>query len=186
MNTLWLKTAVVLVVLTAGFVVFSSLSSDEEKSPRPGNKTFSEVVEEDDRRLRAEPESVRVAEAAEQTSEEQTDMAEPESSPEESSDNTGNRMQKELEIAESQKPRFRELPLEQRLQAEKLFEMVMFHRKSGRLPTGMGYKKMVDYCREIIEKYPGTEYAFKARRALRDIPERYRRIYNLTDEELGL
>ena len=47
-------------------------------------------------------------------------------------------------------------------------------------------KLNVDYCREIIEKYPDSSYAPRARRMLRDIPRRYRKLYKITDEEMGL
>lgn len=83
------------------------------------------------------------------------------------------------------KPQFKELSIEDEVQAQKLFEMAMFHRKSGRLPV-MSYKKMVGYCREIIERWPDSEYAFKAKRMLADIPERYRKMYDITEEEIDL
>ena len=41
-------------------------------------------------------------------------------------------------------------------------------------------------CREIIEKYPNTEYSEKARMLLREVPERYRKRYGITNEEMGL
>ena len=59
------------------------------------------------------------------------------------------------------------------------------HRKIGRLP-GTGYKTMVDCCRQIIEKFPGSAYSYKAKRMLADIPEHYRRRYKITDEEIDL
>jgi len=49
----------------------------------------------------------------------------------------------------------------------------------------MSYKLMVDYCRQIIEKWPGSVYAFKARRMLGEIPQRYRKQYNITEEEIN-
>ena len=55
----------------------------------------------------------------------------------------------------------------------------------GRLP-GMHYGAMVQYCREIIEKYPGSEYAYKAKRILADIPASDRERYHITDDEINL
>ena len=55
----------------------------------------------------------------------------------------------------------------------------------GRLPAGMGYKQMVDNCREIIRRFPESEYDYKARRALADIPECFRNIYNVTPQEIA-
>jgi hypothetical protein len=71
------------------------------------------------------------------------------------------------------------------LQAEKLFEMALAQRKMARLP-GISYKLMVDYCREIIERYPKSAYAPKARRMLGEVPEQYRQQYNITEQEINL
>jgi len=45
---------------------------------------------------------------------------------------------------------------------------------------------MVDPCRQIIQKFPGSEFDYKARRMLADIPERYRERYKITDDEIDL
>jgi outer membrane protein assembly factor BamD (BamD/ComL family) len=55
----------------------------------------------------------------------------------------------------------------------------------GRLPA-ITYKQMVDNCREIIRRWPGSEYAFYAKRALADLSDRYKKMYNITDEETDL
>jgi hypothetical protein len=63
----------------------------------------------------------------------------------------------------------------------------MTERKMGRLPgIRLGYKNMVDHCREIIRRWPDSKYAFNAKRLLADIPERYRKMYNITKEEIDL
>lgn len=80
---------------------------------------------------------------------------------------------------------YRELELEEEYHASKLFEQALAERKMGRLP-GMSFKLMVDHCREIIEKYPGSIWDAKARRMLGDLPERYRKRYNITAEEIEL
>jgi hypothetical protein len=86
---------------------------------------------------------------------------------------------------ESQEPamKFKELTEEEQAGAEQLFEMALAQRKMGRLP-GMGYGRMVDYCRQIIEKYPGSEFDYKSRRMLADIPENERERYHITEQEL--
>jgi len=68
------------------------------------------------------------------------------------------------------------------LQAEKLFELALAQRKMARLP-GISYKLMVDYCREIIEKYPDSDYAPKVRRMLGEVPKQYWQQYNITKQE---
>jgi hypothetical protein len=48
------------------------------------------------------------------------------------------------------------------------------------------YAKPIDLCRNIISKYPNTKYAQEARVLMRQVPERFRERYHITDAELGL
>ena len=159
MNTFWLKIAALAVVVVGLIILVSVFSGSGEPKPKP--KTFYDVIEQDDRRLRAEPE------------------------PEVEQTPTVKKINKSEPDKPKPKPQFKELTPEDQMQAEKLFEMALTHRKMGRLP-GMTFKKMVDYCRQIIERWPDSVYAFKARRMLRDIPQRHRELYKITDEEMGL
>jgi len=152
MNTFWLKAAAG-VVIVVGLImlvnVFKSSSSQQKpKTTEAEPNTYSDIVAQDDKRLRAEP--------------------------------------KTLERYEPNPADFKELSDEERVDAEKLFEMALFHRKEGRLPgMSSGYKLMVDYCRQIIQKYPDSEYAFKARRMLGTLPARFKERYKVTDEEIN-
>lgn len=69
--------------------------------------------------------------------------------------------------------------------AENWYQMALFHKKSGQLPM-LSQKKVVDYCRMILEHYPESPRAEEARQLLREMPEEYRKKYNVTDEEMGL
>ncbi len=82
-------------------------------------------------------------------------------------------------------PEFRELDMIEQIEAERLLNWAIQQRKIGRLPA-MSYKQTVDHCRQIIERFPDTVYAFKARRALGEVPEKYWRMYRITDEEVDL
>jgi len=75
--------------------------------------------------------------------------------------------------------------LEQDVQAQRLYQMAETEFKIARKPF-MTYKRCVDYCRQIIQKWPDSAEAAKARVLLRKIPERHRKRYNITDEEMGL
>ena len=140
MNTFWKVAAFAVVAVGLIFLVKNFSKPKPEPEPQTKSKTFHDVTEQDDQRLRAEPES------------------------------------------EQTRQQFKELTPEQQVDAERLFEMALAQRKMGRLP-GMSYKLMVDYCRQIIAKYPDSVYAFKARRMLGDIPQQYRKKYNITEEE---
>jgi hypothetical protein len=83
------------------------------------------------------------------------------------------------------KPKFKELAEDEQIEAERLLEWAIQTRKMGRLPA-VSYQQTVDACRGIIKKFPGSEYEFKAKRILADIPEQYRKEYKITDEEINL
>ena len=89
----------------------------------------------------------------------------------------------EPQVQESAEPQFRELSEIEKVGAEKLFEFAITQRKMARLP-GVGYKAMVDTCRQIINKYPDSVYAFKAKRMLSEVPDELRSRYKITDEEI--
>ncbi len=161
MSTFWLKIAG-LGVVVVGLIILVNALLPSETEPEPEPKTFWDQVEEDDKRLRADPQ-----------------FKEPQKS--EPSVLPGN----ETNTVQPPKPQFRELSEIESIDAEKLFETAVQFRKIGRLP-GPRYKTMVDCCRQIIQRYPGSEYAFKAKRMLADIPERYRERYKITDEEIDL
>ncbi len=153
MNMFWLKIAG-LVIAVAGLIVVVGKFTGPKQAGKPEQKTVQDMWEQDEKRLRAEPKVQQPT-----TREQRPKTIEPDS------------------------PQFKELDIEDKVRAEKLFEMALFERKKGRLP-GMGFKQMVDYCRQIIQEYPDSIYAFKARRMLADIPRRYRKQYNITEEEL--
>lgn len=170
MNTLWVKVAIGgAVVLGLVILVISFLPSDPQ--PESGPSSVYEQWEKDDAKLRAEPEPV-VEEP-------------PEPAPANEPTTTSTPIKPVTPTEPTTTPQFVELSIEQKVQAEKLFEMALFHSKQGRLPV-MTYKKMVDYCREIIQRWPESEYAFKAKRMLRHMPERHRTRYHITEEEIDL
>ena len=176
MNTFWLKIAgLAVIVLGLVFLVNVFLSKTEPGS-EPEQKTIYDQWEQDDERLRAKP----------QLKEQPT----PEPSVEPENVKQAIEPAKTVEptrTVEPAKPQFKELSLEDRVQAEKLFNLAIQERKMGRLPViKLGYRKMAGHCREIIRRWPDSVYAFKAKRMLADIPERYRKMYNITNEEIDL
>ena len=164
MNTFWLKIAGVVVVVVGLIILISVFTSSEyepgAKPPEP--KTVYDMWEQDESRLRAEP-----------TVEPSTEIEQ---------------QQPTKQRAEPAKPQFKELLPEQRAEAERLFEWALAQRKMGRLPgmTTTSYNKMVDACRQIIQKFPGSEFDYKARRMLADIPPRLQKRYSVTEEEIDL
>jgi hypothetical protein len=162
MNTIWLKIAAVAVVLVAVLIVGSRFMSDKpgpsaSSEPAAPSKTVYDSFERDDREFGVQD---KAAEAPAQ------EIAPPEEAP----------------AAQDAQPTFEKLPTEEEIQAQKLHSMALEERKRSRLPM-MTPKLMVDYCRQIIQRWPTSEYAFQAKRMLADIPDRYKKMYNVTDQE---
>jgi hypothetical protein len=171
MGTFWLKIAGLVVVIVIGILLISVFTSSNRQSAieqKPEQKTVYDQFDEDEEKFGIKYES---GQATGQSSEAQGAKV-PQPVPQ-----TGTTL--------PPKPTFRKLSLEEEVEAQKLFEMAKAERKMGRLPV-MGYKKMVDYCREIIRRWPDSEYAFQSKRMLADIPERYQEMYHVTKEELDL
>ncbi len=138
---IWIKIAIILVVILAAIIVIAKyLPSNQPSQPE---KTYYDVIKQDDARLRAEPN------------------------------------------VDETKLVFKPLEVEEEVEADRLIEMAIFERKAGRLPV-LSYGNMVKYCREVIQRFPGSKQDFQARRILADIPAEYRDQYKITADEIDL
>ena len=160
MNTFWLKIAALVIIIIIGVVLLANfLSSGIEKA------TDFERVE-------------KLAEA--QEAKFQAELAEAELKAKQAKQARAKRAD------EPPQPQLDEMEqLKQNLEASRLHQWAETEFKIARKPL-MSYKRCVNYCREIIQKWPDSAEAAKARVLLRRVPERYRKQYNITDEEMGL
>jgi hypothetical protein len=174
MDTFWLKLAVVAVVLIVGIgavVMWTSKGIEEAQNPE---QTFSDMVEKDKEELLAEPSA--------------QDLTKPTEKPEET---TATRPDEKSEPIAPSKPAepvtfyFTELSEIDQIEAERLLALLPSGRSIGRLPT-TGYNLMVKTCRQMMERWPGSIYDYKARRALAQMPERFRDRYKITEEDIDL
>ncbi len=160
MNTLWLKIAALVIIIIIGVVLLANfLSSGIEEAT--DFERVEKLVEAQEARFQAE-----LAEAelkAKQAKAKGADVKQPVVQPQPD----------EIE------------GLQQNLQAQKLYQWAETEFRIARKPL-MSYKRCVDFCREIIQKWPDSAEAAKARVLLRKIPERHRQRYNITDEEMGI
>jgi len=177
MNTFWLKIAGAAIGLVLVICLISFLTSGTDSKPKEPQKTIYDQWEQDDKRLTAEPQ-----------------FKEPPAAPSPvQPPQPVSPVQPPSQIAQAQqgvptespKPQFEQLSMEEEFEAQKLWIWVENQRKMGRLPV-MGYGQMVKTCREIIQRWPQSKYAFFAKRALADLPERYHKMYNITKEEIDL
>jgi hypothetical protein len=176
MNTFWLKVVGVLAVVAAIGAVVMWIRTDIEKAQNP-ETTFGDMVEKDRKELLAEPNAKDIAVRPSQP--EAIKAPEPE---------------KTVQPAEPPPPTttaepvtfyFTKLDEAEEIEAEQLLSMIPTGRSIGRLPM-TSYNLMVTTCRQIIGRFPGSIYDYKARRALGQIPEQYRARHRITDEELDL
>jgi len=180
MNTIWLKISGLVVLIVVGIVLISIITSGTGSRPKePAQaeqpaKNIYEQWEKDDKELLAEPEY--------------KEPPAPAPSAQQPAPNQPVQLSNQIAPAkpvEQPKPQFKELSPEEEIEAQKLWIWVENQRKMGRLPV-MGYGQMVKGCRDIIQRWPESKYAFFAKRALADLPERYQKMYNITDEEIDL
>ncbi|MHC4212456.1 MAG: hypothetical protein ACYSWP_03680 [Planctomycetota bacterium] len=172
MNTFWLKIAGAFVAVVVLIVAIKSFTSSESE-PKPPPKTVQAMWEQDDKRLRADPEPKESPNEPNASDVTETTVA------------TANKGSENIVTNKPPKLEFKELSQIEKIEAERLLNVAITHRKMGRL-QGIGLSTMVQTCRQIIEKFPGSEYEFKAKRMLGDIPERFRGRFNITEEEIDL
>jgi len=169
MNTVWLKIAILAVVLVGAIIIVSKFLSSEVKDATDIEAAAERVAAREDQ-LQSQ---LREAELkAEQKKAQQTQVTQTPAKPPVAPTRPSG-----LEIAEED--------IVASVEAERLYNMALTQYRIGRR-TGMTFKKMVDYCREILERYPNSPEAAKAKVLMRNMPERYRQLYNVTNEELGL
>ena len=172
MNTFWLKIAGAVVAVVVVIVAVKSFTSSEPK-PKHEPNTIQGMWEKDDIRLTAPPVPKETPNEPNLTADADTTVA-----------NVDNAVNK-IVTPKPPKPQFRQLSEIETIEAERLLEVARTHRKMGRL-QGIGLSTMVQTCRQVIEKFPGSEQEFQAKRMLGDIPERFRSRFNITEEEIDL
>ncbi len=162
MNTFWLKIVALVIIIIIGVVLLANfLSSGIEEAT--DFERVEKLAEAQEARFQAElTEAELKAEQAKQAKAKRADVKQPAVQPQPD----------EIE------------QLQQNLQAQKLYQWAETEFRIARKPL-MSYKRCVNFCREIIQKWPDSAEAAKARVLLRRVPERYRKQYNITDEEMG-
>ncbi len=179
MDTFWLKIAAFAIAVVVGIVVVAMFLPGGLEEPQPPEKTFYDQAEQDKKKFLAEPQALDSSQQ----------QAVPQQSPAvEQPQATPGQAQPAVEPPKPAGPvtlYFKELSEIDSIEAERLLNVAVPGRSIGRLPM-TGYKLMVDGCRQIIQRWPESWYAYNAKRMLADMPERYRRNYNITEEELDV
>jgi hypothetical protein len=174
MNTFWLKIAALAVVVVVVIVLIGVFSSSERPHPtaEPVNKPakdFYEQVEKDREKFLAQPQPAK--EEAQEQNQPTVSQTPPQA------------VQPPVQPALLY---FRPLSEIDKIEAERLLNVAVPGRSIGRLPIATDYQLMVVPCRQIISKWPDSWYAYRAKQLLRDMPERLRGRYKITEEELDI
>ena len=75
--------------------------------------------------------------------------------------------------------------LDAQMRAENLLRIAQLHIEQSRKIRADNPKEGIAAAREVLAKFPNTEYAQKARELLRRVPDRWKTRHAITDEELG-
>jgi len=174
LDTIWLK-IVGFAILVVGVIVLIGFLTSSTKEPE---KTFYDQVEEDKQEFLAEPQPLQEQEKTllpeQDRVAESNEVAEPVQS-----------AQKQIEQSKPTVLYFKPLSEIEQIEAEKLLNVAVPGRSIGRLPM-TGFSLMVPNCRQIIKRWPDSQYAYQARRLLADLPPRYQTRYNVTKEEIDI
>ena len=174
MDTFWLK-SVGFALLVVGVIVLIGFLTSGTKEPE---KTFYDQVEEDKQKFLAEPQPL----------EEQEKTQVPEQAQVVESKEVAESVPPTPKQVEKPKPTvlfFQPLSEIDQIEAEKLLNVAVPGRSIGRLPM-TGFSLMVPNCRQIIQRWPESQYAYQAKRLLADLPPRYQTRYNVTKEEIDI
>jgi len=189
MNTIWLKIAAGAVVLVVVLIVGSTFMS-EEPAPAPSQEdqpqTFYDKAERD-KQFQEEPKAVEPEPAA-QPPAEQPEQASPSQPAQEAAQEPVQQASGIVlpsSITRATKMYFKPMSEIEDIEAQRLLPVVTAARSIGRLPV-THFKLMVDGCRQILQKWPDSWYAFRAKQMLEEMPERFWRNYKVTEEELDI
>ncbi len=188
MNTFWLKIAGVLIIVVIAIVLVGKFigrrqSAVEQSSQK---KTFYEVAEHDKEKFLTEPQSAQppqqpqaeMPQAPQETKKAEQSVTKPAPS-------AAEEPPQQPQPSEPVTLYFSQLSEIDSIEAERLLNVAVPGRSIGRLPM-TGFKLMVDNCRRIIQKWPDSWYAYRAKQMLADMPPRYQERYKVTEEELDL
>jgi len=175
MNTFWLKIAGVAVAVVVAIVVVSMYLPHGPQEPQPPEKTFYDQAQQDKEKFLAEPKPLENQQQPppQQPAESKTEAA------------TAQPAVEPPKPAEPTTLYFKELSEIDAIEAERLLNVAVPGRSIGRLPM-TGFKLMVDGCRQIIQRWPESWYAYRAKQMLADMPQRDQQRYNVTKEELDM
>jgi hypothetical protein len=155
-NTFWVKIAALAVVIFVVILGITLLMPPKQDEPQQQPKTIYDMARKDKKELLAAPSEKDFAPGGEPN-----------------------------QPAEPIVLYFKEVSEIEKFEADRLMQMIPSFRTIGRMPF-TGYNVMVESCRQLMNRWPGSRYDYMARRALAQMPERYQGRYRITKEDIDL
>jgi len=190
MGSIWVKIAGAVVVLVLVIVILGRLGGDEPASgPAEKEKTFYDMAERD-KQFGEEPKAVQQppAEAAQQpVAQEPAPTEQPTQTLAQAEQQPVAQVPGVVLPSSITKPttlHFKPLDETEQVSAEQTLPWAVASRSIARLPM-MQYGPMVKACRDILQRWPDSWYAFRAKQMLEEVAERHAQ-YNITQQELDI
>lgn len=191
MNSIWVKIAGAAVVAVVVIVILGRLGGDKpQPAPAEKDKTFYDMADRD-KQFGEEPKPAPEP-APEQT---QPPAAEPQTPSEQPAGQPSEPVQPPaaqapgvvLPSSITQPTTLHFIPLDETedIAAQQLMPWAVTGRSLGRLPM-MQYGPMVKACRDILQRWPDSWYAFRAKQMLEEISERFGEQYRITPQEMDI
>lgn len=194
MSSIWLKIAGVAVVAVVVIVVLGRFGGDKPApTPPEKDKTFYDMADRD----KQFAEAPKPAEEATPEPTPQPPAQEAQAAPAEQPPAEAPAQPAQPEAAQAPgadlpssitKPTtlyFKPLDETEDVAAQQLLPWAATSRSIGRLPM-MQYGPMVKACRDILQRWPESTYAFRAKQMLEEIYERHGAQYKITPQEMDI
>ncbi len=189
MNSIWVKIAGAAVAVVVVIVVLGRLGGDKpDSAPAEKDKTFYDMADRDKQFGEAPKSAEPAPEQPQQPAAEAQTPTEPsaEQPPEPAQQPTAQTSGVVLpsSITKATTLYFKTLDETDDVAAQQLLPWAVANRSIGRLPM-MQYGVMVKACRDIMQRWPDSWYAFRAKQMLEEVSERHAQ-YNITPQELDI
>jgi hypothetical protein len=190
-NSIWLKIAGAAVVIVVVIVVLGRFGGNESpRAPAEKDKTFYDMAERDKQFAEApKPAEPSGAQTPQQPAPEAQPPAEqPAEQPAQPVQPPVAQTPGVVLPSNITKPTtlyFKPLDETEDIAAQQLLPWAATGRSLGRLPM-LQYGPMVKACRDILQRWPDSSYAFRAKQMLEEIYERHGAQYKITPQEMDI
>jgi len=182
-DSIWVKIAGAAVVVVLVIIVLGRFTgSTSEPSPAEKDKTFYDMADRD-KQFGQAPKPAEPVPAPVQQPAGEVQVQTPGQEPQPTASVAGVVLPSSI----TRPTTLHFIPLDETedVAAQQLLPWAVAGRSIGRLPM-MQYGPMVKACRDILQRWPDSWYAFRAKQMLEEISERHGAQYNIMPQELDI